>query len=130
MYQDNTTGVIYCNNKHDDLIKYVKKHHTNILLLYDAIDSSIIYDMPRFHYTEINNAGYSIYIDDLRLFDRLKDKNNTIIYYLTDKSDHNMNYNKIYGLMESVDAILVHDPKAEKDLIRTVFKYTKELFYV
>lgn len=129
MYQNNTAA-IYSNKKHEALARYVQQHHSHVISLYDSIESDIVYNLSRFHYTEINNAGYCVYIDDLRLFDRLQGKNNTIIYYLTDSSDHNMNYNKIYSLIGSVDAILLHNNKIEKELIKTVFNYTKELLYV
>lgn len=126
----NDTAAIYCSKYHEKLDQYVKKNYKTYLSLYDDIGSEILYRLPRFHYTEINNSGYTIYIDDLAMFNRLKDKNNTIVYYINNAPNHNMNYTKLYNLMQGVDGVLIEDSKIEEELIRIVFKYTKELQYV
>lgn len=126
----NNTVAIYCKKKHNKLIEYVNKKYDNIISLYDTIESEIIYDIPRFHYTEINNYGITIIIDDLSLYDRLKNKNNTIIYYMHNNPNHNINYQKLLSIMEQIDGVLLFNKNMGPDAMKILFNYTKELLYV
>lgn len=121
---------IYCRQKHSRLINYVKTNYQNIISLYDDNRSKDPYEFPRFHYTEINNLGYTIIIDDLKLYDRLKNKNNTIIYYMDETPNHNINYREVFNIFENIDGVLLYSKSISPDTIKIVFKYTKDVLYV
>ena len=87
------------------------------------------YELPRFHYTEINNRGYDIIIDDLTLYERLANKNNRILYYMFDGTNNSINYKTLSSFMQNIDGVIV--PKnVSNELIQIVFNYTKELIHV
>lgn len=120
---------IYCNKNYPELLESLKQKYTNIICLYDNIVSKNIYNLPRFHYTEINNLGYDIIIDDLSLYERLQNKNNKIIYYMPDGSNHNINYKLLSSFMQQIDAVIVPEKISDK-FMTIVFNYTKELIHV
>lgn len=128
MLQNNTAAIYYTKTQ-NELINYIKQRYKNYCAIYDDLSNPILDNLPRFHYTEINNRGYDVYIDDLNLVDRLKNKNNKIIYYKNNYSNHNINYIKLHNLIQSVDAILLNN-KEDEELTQIIFDYTKELMYV
>lgn len=126
----NNTVAIYCDTEHDKLVEYVQKNYDHIICLYDDIMSENIYNLPRFHYTEINNYGCTVIIDNLKLYDRLKDKNNKIIYYMDSNPNHSMNYKDVFGILENIDGVLLYNKQIDSEAMKIIFNYTKELLYV
>lgn len=125
----NDTVAIYCKQYHKKLIPYIKESYKNLLVLYDTIGSQNNYSLPQFHYTEINNLGYDIIIDDLTLYERLKNKNNKIIYYISDMSNSNINWRRLVSVIQSVDSVIIPGGVPDK-FMKIMFNYTKEIFYV
>ena len=101
MSQNNTIA-IYCDHNYNKLINYCHEKYENIILLYDNLSSKGEYDLPRFHYTEVNNLGYDIVIDNLSLYERLKDKNNRIIYYMSNSPNHNISYKQLSSFIQNI----------------------------
>lgn len=125
----NKSLAIYCKKQYPELLEYSRIHYQNIISLYDNVSSLNIYELPRFHYTEINNRGYDIVIDDLALYERLVNKNNRILYYMFDGTNHSINYKILSSFMQNIDGVIV--PKnVSNELMQIVFKYTKELIHV
>lgn len=124
----NKNIAIYCKKYHPKLLEFLYKLPSNVIGVYDDLYNQASYDLPKFHYTDINNRGYDIIIDDLLLYERLKDKNNRIIYYIGNQSN-NIDYQKLFSLIQKIDAVIL--PKnTSNDLMEIVFKYTGELIYV
>jgi hypothetical protein len=121
---------IYTSDKQDKLLQYLKIKSKQYISLYDDIVSVPIYDIPRFHYVELNNKGYDIYIDNIGYIDRLINKNNKIIYYLSNNTNHNYSYNKVKILINSVDSILCENRNVSPDLLLKTYDYKKEIIYV
>jgi hypothetical protein len=128
MHQNNTVA-IYCDHHYTKLINYCYKKYKNIILLYDNVSSKSEYELPRFHYTEVNNLGYDIIIDNLSLYDRLKDKNNKIIYYMSNSPNHNINYKQLSSFIQDIDEVIIPS-NISTEFMNIVFNYTKELSYV
>ena len=128
MHQNNTVA-IYCDHNYTKLINYCYKKYKNIILLYDNVSSKSEYELPRFHYTEVNNLGYDIIIDNLSLYDRLKDKNNKIIYYMSNSPNHNINYKQLSSFIQDIDEVIIPS-NISTEFMNIVFNYTKELSYV
>lgn len=125
----NKSLALYCKKNYPELLSYAKENYNTIISLYDNISSVNMYPLPRFHYTEINNMGYDIIIDDLSLYERLEQKNNRIVYYMLNGSNHNINYKSLCSFMQNIDAVIV--PKnVSNEFMTIVFKYTKELIHV
>lgn len=125
----NNTAAIYCNKYHNHLEAYIKKHYTSVISLYDSVSAKNYYELPRFHYTEVNNLGYDIIVDDLSLYERLKNKNNQIIYYMNSSNNCNINYKLLMSIMQQIDGVIV--PKSlDNEFMTVVFNYTKEIIYV
>ena len=125
----NKSLAIYCKKQYPELLAYSTANYENIISLYDNVSSLNIYELPRFHYTEINNRGYDIIIDDLTLYERLANKNNRILYYMFDGTNNSINYKTLSSFMQNIDGVIV--PKnVSNELIQIVFNYTKELIHV
>jgi hypothetical protein len=125
----NNTVAIYCDHNYNKLINYCHEKYENIILLYDNLSSKGEYDLPRFHYTEVNNLGYDIVIDNLSLYERLKDKNNRIIYYMSNSPNHNISYKQLSSFIQNIDEIIIPS-NISTEFMNIVFNYTKELSYV
>jgi len=125
----NNTVAIYCDHNYNKLINYCHEKYENIILLYDNLSSKGEYDLPRFHYTEVNNLGYDIVIDNLSLYERLKDKNNRIIYYISNSPNHNISYKQLSSFIQNIDEIIIPS-NISTEFMNIVFNYTKELSYV
>ena len=128
MSQNNTIA-IYCDHNYNKLINYCNEKYENIILLYDNLSSKGEYDLPRFHYTEVNNLGYDIVIDNLSLYERLKDKNNRIIYYMSNSPNHNISYKQLSSFIQNIDEVIIPS-NISTEFMNIVFNYTKELSYV
>jgi hypothetical protein len=125
----NNTVAIYCDHNYNKLINYCNEKYENIILLYDNLSSKGEYDLPRFHYTEVNNLGYDIVIDNLSLYERLKDKNNRIIYYMSNSPNHNISYKQLSSFIQNIDEVIIPS-NISTEFMNIVFNYTKELSYV
>jgi hypothetical protein len=125
----NNTVAIYCDHNYNKLINYCHEKYENIILLYDNLSSKGEYDLPRFHYTEVNNLGYDIVIDNLSLYERLKDKNNRIIYYMSNSPNHNISYKQLSSFIQNIDEVIIPS-NISTEFMNIVFNYTKELSYV
>lgn len=125
----NDIVAIYCKKYYPKLATYTEENYKNTISLYDLIGLKNNYNLPQFHYTEINNMGCDIIIDDLTLFERLRNKNNKIIYYMANGDNHNINYKLVSSFIQQIDAVIVPEQISDK-FMTIVFNYTKELIHV
>lgn len=116
---------VFCKKYHSKIINFFDP----VIELYSNVNNSGVYNLPLFHYTQVNNLNLNVIIDDILDVKKLKGKNNNIYYYIGSHSDHNIHCLAMESFMQELSG-LIADPHINSQLLKNVYNFTKDITHV